>query len=297
MNLYRRVRWKLGWPTDHLRENDRLIAIVNAERPEAVIIEGSKVIRVSTLRKIRRLGVRKLVYYTPDDAMNRYNLKWPLRLSFPEWDVFFTTKTFNVSELKAQGVRNPYLIGKAYDPSLHRPMTQGEVGEDYERFDLVFTGACERERMMSLNALCHAGFSVVVYGGDLGNWKKRDLHPSMLCRPAAFGQEYTKVMHHGKLALCFLRKINRDKITSRSVEITAMGRPMLAEKTDEHDAHFVDGLEYAGFKTDEELVALAHRYLHDKPARLELGNRARQRCLNSGYSTIDRAQEMIAAMR
>jgi len=295
-NLYRRVRSKLGWPTDDLRENDRLIAIVTAERPEVVVIEGSKVIRVSTLREIRRLGVRKLVYYSPDDVMNRYNLKWPLRLSFPEWDVFFTTKTFNVSELKAHGVRNPYLIGNAYDPAVHRPMIREEVGEDYQRFDLVFAGACEHERMMSLNALCEAGFSVVVYGGDLGGWNKQNLHPSMLCRPAAFGEAYTKAMHHGKLALCFLRKINRDRITTRSMEITGMGRPMLAEKTEEHDAHFVDGVEYAGFRNDNELTALAARYLRDEPARVELGSRARQRCLNSGYSTFDRAREMIAAI-
>jgi spore maturation protein CgeB len=296
-NLYRRVRWRLGWPTDDCCANDRLIAIVTAERPEVVIIEGSKVIRRSTLRELRRLGVRKLVYYTPDDVMNRANLKWPLRWSFPDWDVFFTTKTFNVPELKAHGVRNPYLIGKAYDPSLHRPMTREEIGEDYERFDLVFAGACERERMTSLNALCEAGFSVVVYGGELGNWNKKDLHPSMLCRAAAFGEAYTKAMHHGKLALCFLRKINRDKITQRSMEITAMGRPMLAEKTDEHDAHFLDGVEYAGFKTDNELAALSAEYLRNNLARVELGNRARQRCLSSGYSTLDRAREMIAVMR
>jgi spore maturation protein CgeB len=297
VNLYHRLRWKLGWPTDDCCANDRLIAVVTIERPEAVIIEGSKVIRRSTLRELRRLGVRKLAYYTPDDVMNRANLKWPLRRSFPDWDVFFTTKTFNVAELKARGVRNPYLIGKAYDQYLHRPMNREEVGEDYERFDLVFAGACERERMTSLNALCEVGFSVVVYGGDLGNWNKKDLHPSMLCRPAAFGEAYTKAMHHGKLALCFLRKVNRDKITQRSMEITAMGRPMLAEKTDEHDAHFVDGVEYAGFQTVNELAAFSAKYLRDGLARVELGNRARQRCLNSGYSTFDRALEMIAVMR
>jgi len=291
-SLYRRVRWKLGWPTDHWRENDRLIAAVGAERPEIVLVEGSKVIQRSTLREFRRLGVRKLIYYTPDDVMNRYNLKWPLRLSFPEWDVFFTTKSFNISELKAHGVRNPYLIGNAYDPSLHRPMTRAEVGEDYERFDLVFAGAFERERMLSLNALCEAGFSVVVYG--IGNWNKKDLHPSMVCRPAAFREAYTKAIHHGKLALGFLRKMNRDRITTRSIEITAMRRPMLAEKTEEHDAHFVDGVEYAGFQTDDQLARLATRYLRDERARAELGNRARQRCLNSGYSTFDRAREMIA---
>jgi spore maturation protein CgeB len=295
--LYRRIRWKLGWPADAAGENDRLAAVVAAERPDAVLVDSSKVLRRSTLRALRGLGVEVLAYYTPDDALNRDNLKWPLRSSFPEWDVFFTTKTFNVAELKARGVRDPRLVGKAYDSALHRPMSREAVGEDFERFDLVFAGSCERERMTSLNALCEAGFSVVVYGGDLGKWRARDLHPAMTARPAAFGEAYVRAMHHGKLALGFLRKINRDQITQRSLEITAMGRPMLAEKTDEHDAHFADGVEYAGFRTDDELVPLAGRYLGDEAARLALGQNARRRCLDSGYGAIDRAREMIAAMR
>jgi spore maturation protein CgeB len=295
--LYQRIRWRLGWPVDGLRENERLSALVAAERPDVVFIDSSKVLHRSTLRALRGLGVRTLAYYTPDDTMNPRNLKWPLRLSFPEWDLFFTTKTFNLSELKAHGVRRPYLIGKAYDPTLHRPMSRDEVGGDFEQFDLVFAGSCERERMTSLNALCEAGFSVVVYGGELGKWRAKDLHPAMSLRPAAFGEAYVKAMHHGKIALCFLRKMNRDLITQRSMEITAMGRPMLAEKTVEHDAHFCDGAEYAGFRTDDELVSLAARYLRDDAARQGLGQRARRRCLDSGYSTLDRAREMIVALR
>ena len=294
--FHRRVLWRLGWPVDHYRENERLTEAASRERPDIVFVDNSKVLRASTLRRLRELGARKLVYYTPDDAMNPLNLKRPLLTSFPEWDVFFTTKSFNVPELKSRGARNPVLVGKAYDPDLHRPLDRAEVGEDFERFDLVFIGACERERLVSLNALCEAGLNVVVYGGDLGKWDRRELHPSLTSRPAVFGEGYARALHHGKIALCFLRKMNRDRITQRSMEITAMGRPMLAEKTDEHDAHFVDGEEYAGFRSDEELVARARRLLADDAARANMGARARGRCLISGYSTIDRAREMIAAM-
>jgi hypothetical protein len=36
--------------------------------------------------------------------------------------------------------------------------------------------------------------------------------------------------------------------------------------------------------------------LADEPARQTMGSNARKRCLNSGYSSIDRAREMVAAM-
>jgi spore maturation protein CgeB len=228
--------------------------------------------------------------------MNPLGLKRQLKASLPDWDVFFTTKTFNVPELRAVGVRNPRLIGKAFDPELHRPLEPAAAGDDYERFDLVFAGACERERLASLNALAEAGYSLVVYGGDMGGRRPQDVHPSIVVRPPAFGEPYVQAPHHGKIALGFLRKINRDQITQRTMEIAASGRPMLAEKTAEHDEHFVDGVEYAGFRTDDELVALAEQNLKNDAARPELGRQARQRCLRSGYSTLDRAREMIAAM-
>ena len=295
--LYQRIRWRLGWPTDNFRENERLLAFVKATRPDVVFVDNCKVIRRSTLRAMRRHGVGRLVYYSPDDMMNPMNMKWPLRLSLPEWDTVFTTKSFNVAELRALGARNPREIGNAYDPTLHRPLDAAEVGEEFERFDLVFAGASENARRDSINALCEAGFSVVIYGGDLGNWDPRKLHPLVECRPAAFGPDYARAMHHGKLALCFLRKMNRDRITTRSIEIPAMARPMLAEKTEEHDAHFVDGVEYAGFLDDDGLIAAARKYIGDANARLELARKGRARCVASGYSSIDRAREMLDAFR
>jgi hypothetical protein len=296
-DLYDRIRWRSGWPMDKAREAERLTRFVADQRPDAVLVDSSKVIGPSVLHGLRALGVKALGYYTPDDAMNPLSLKRPLKASLPEWDVFFTTKTFNLAELRAAGVRDPRLVGKAFDPALHQPLDPTSVGEDYERFDLVFAGACERERLASLNALCEAGHSLVVYGGDMGGWRPRDMHPNIVSRPAAFDQAYVQALHHGKLALGFLRKMNRDQITQRTMEITASGRPMLAEKTAEHDAHFIDGVEYAGFRSNEELVALTGRYLADDAARLELGRRARVRCLHSGYSTPDRAREMIAALK
>lgn len=296
-NLYKRIRWKLCWPVDEHDENKRLVSSVTTERPDAVFIDSSRVIRGSTLELLRKLGVKCLVYYTPDDIIGAHNLSWPLRLTFPFWDVFFTTKTFNIPELKARGVRRPILIGKAFDPNLHKPLSREEVGDEYERFDVVFMGACEHARASSINSMAEAGLSAVVYGGRLGGWLKGTLHKNVTLREARFGQDYTKAMHHGKIALCFLRKMNRDRITQRTMEIAAMGRPMLAEKTDEHDQHFADGAEYVGFRSDEELIEKAHSMLSNNDWRIQLSKNILKRCHVSGYSTNDRANEMLEVIR
>jgi spore maturation protein CgeB len=292
-NLIHRIRWKSRWPIDVSLENERLFERVMAQQPDIVFVDNSKVIHRSTLKEIRQFCSSRLVYYTPDDVMGKHNLSHPLRLSFPEWDVFFTTKTFNVDELRQAGVRRPLLIGKSFDPILHAPMSADAVGTDYEAFGLVFIGTYELERFRSINALAEAGFSIVLYSGEMMRWKSRKLHSAIILRPAVFAQDYRRCWHHGRLALCFLRKLNRDRITQRTMEIAAMARPMLAEKTDEHDAHFLDGKEYLGFSNDEELITLARTWLARDEDRIKLGLAARERCETSGYSTDDRAKWMV----
>lgn len=295
-SLWHRIRWRLRWPVDTAGANRLLLEVARTEEPAAIVVDNSKVIDRATLRTLKRESRAVLSYYTGDDIMARHNLSHPLRRSFPEWDLFFTTKTFNVDELRLAGVRRPVLIGKAFDPDVHRPLRREEVGKDFERFDVVFIGAHEAQRRASLNVLAESGMTVAVYGGGLGGWPPRLLHPAIELRDAVFEHEYTRAMHHGKLALCFLRKKNRDRITQRTMEIAAMGRPMLAEKTEEHDQHFVDGEEYLGFRDDASLVATARQILAEDDRRESLGRRIRERALQSGYSSDARACEMIGKL-
>jgi spore maturation protein CgeB len=292
-NPIHRLRWKLRWPADITSENGILLAAVTRDQPDIVVVDSSKVLRRSTLRRIREVSSGRLVYYTPDDIMGKHNLSRTLQRSFPDWDVFFTTKTFNIEELLKAGVRRPLLAGKAFDPLLHAPLSKEQVGEEFEVFDCVFVGTYEAARCRSINALAAAGLSVVVYGADKGGWQPGSLHPSVELRPAVYAGEYCRSWHVGKLALSFLRKLNRDRITQRTMEVAAMGRPMMTEKTDEHDAHFEDGKEYLGFSDDRQLVALAHEWLSRDSDRHLLGEAARQRCLTSGYSSLDRARWMV----
>jgi hypothetical protein len=292
-SLWQRVRWKLRLPLDVHAENARLIAAVATHRPQIVIVDNSKVIQRETMTRMRQLGARTLVYYSPDDLAARHNLSLPLEWSLPAWDIVCTTKTFNVPELAALGVHHPFLIGKAYDSSLHQPMTATQVGADYERFDAVFLGTYEAARCASINALAKSGVSVVVYGSDKGGWRRDALDPSIELRRSAFGEDYVRAWHVGKVALCFLRKLNRDRITQRTMEIAAIGRPMVAERTEEHDEHFEHATEYLGFSSDEELIQQVRGLLADDRARLRLGEAGRARCLRSGYSTEERAQQML----
>ncbi len=297
--LVARVRWKLRWPVDQHRENERLIQAVAAERPDVVFVDNNRVVSNATLVQIRKLCNPLLVYYSPDDIVARHNLSWPVRFTFPQWDVFFTTKTINVAELSAMGVRNPVLVGNAFDPLMHRPMSAQEVGADFERFDVVFVGTVEEDRFRSLKLLADAGYSIAIYGNPASRRGRKWTAMTgdrIRIGKAAVGMDYARHMHHGKLAMCFLRKLNRDRITTRSIEIAGMGRPMIAEKTDEHDSHFVDGTEYLGFRNDAEMVEKVRLLMSDDALRSAIAGAGRARCFAANYQTDARGRDMVDTM-
>lgn len=293
-----KVARRLGVDYDPGRENARLLALARTHRPDAVLVYNSRAIRAATLRSIAAETGAVRAYFDTDDAVAPHNVTAAVRSSFPEWDVFFTQKTFNMSELPDYGVRRPVLSGNIFDPHLHRPLTPEEVGEDYEKYDLVFVGTFEADREALLLALAQAGFSVLVHGNPAGaitgSWE-RLREGGVDTRPAATDIEYARAIHRGKVALGFLRKLHRDLITHRSIELPAMRRVMLAEKTTDHDAHFLDGTEYVGFTGTDDMILKARRLVANADLRERIGQAARQRCIDSGYD-VDGAMARIVTV-
>lgn len=291
--LVDRVAHKLRRPIDWNDLNGRVASLAAKIHPDVMFFDNVKVIQRATLQRLRDEHHVAPVFYTPDNVIAPHNSSRQLEASWPEWSVVFTTKHFNAGDFAARGVRNVHVIGNAFDPDVHRPMDPQEVGPDFERFDVVFAGYVEDERRRAINDLASAGLRVVVYG-DARRWG--GMHANVALREPAYHLDYSRAMHTGKIALCFLRKINRDTVTTRSIEIPAMARPMVAERTPEHDALFADGREYLGFSTPDELVSSVRRLLDDEPRRERLRLAGRARCLTAGYSTIDRAREMLGVI-
>jgi spore maturation protein CgeB len=186
-------------------------------------------------------------------------------------------------------------VDNAYDPATHRPLELSD--EDAARYgaEIGFVGAYEEDRARHLLHLAHAGLSVTVWGPG---WTRfHESHPNLLIKErSAFGVEYTKVLNATKINLCFLRKLNRDLQTTRSVEIPACSAFMLAERTGEHQRLLTEGVEVEYFEGVEELEQKCRQYLADDSARNAIARRARERCLADGYSNGARLKGVLSAI-
>jgi hypothetical protein len=288
-----RVAHRLRRPIDWAHVNQRVLVTASTIRPDVVFFDNSKVIQAETLRRLKRAYGAHPVFYTPDNVIAAHNSSSQLESSWKEWSVVFTTKHFNVPDFSARGAKLVHVIGNAFDPDLHRPLEPEEVGSDFERFDVAFVGTAERERRDAINHLACLGLRAVVFG-EASAWGA--MNSNVVIKPPVWDLEYSRAMHTAKVSLCFLRRINGDTVTTRSMEIPAMARAMAAERTEQHDKLFEDGKEYFSFSTAGELLSAVRRLVADEARRRAVGRAARERCVTAGYSTLDRAREMKAVM-
>tara|TARA_B110000259_G_C13834763_1_gene330211 strand:+ start:147 stop:728 length:582 start_codon:yes stop_codon:yes gene_type:complete len=158
--------------------------------------------------------------------------------------------------------------------------------------DVVFVGTWEVEREECIRLLAENGIKVRVWGGGWQNMSNPPKGVTLEHRPL-FAEEYVRVINASKINLGFLRKMNRDLQTTRSIEIPACSSFMLAERTSEHLYLFEEGKEAEYFDSMQELIRKTRYFLENETERLEIARAGRRRCINSLYSNEDRLRDII----
>jgi spore maturation protein CgeB len=108
-----------------------------------------------------------------------------------------------------------------------------------------------------------------------------------------YGREKLAAFATCRIALCFLRKANRDTYTDRSFEIPACRAFMLAERTEEHRELFREGEEIACFEGTEELIAGVRYYLDHDAERQQMAEAGYARLRGDRHTYVDRLGELL----
>jgi hypothetical protein len=291
--LLQRVRRRVVGPRDWAGANPRVVEHAQREAFDVLWIDRGLEIEAATLREVRYLQPEcRIVGYSPDDMYARHNQSRQFRAHLRFYDAYFTTKSYGVAELKALGISRVMFSGNAFDPYTHRPLPVSAADRERWGGSVGFIGTWEGARARSMLRVASAGIPVRVWGGI---WERqRTTHPNLRIEGRAiYGDEYALSINAFDLNLCFLRKLNRDLQTQRSVEIPACGAFMLAERTDEHLALFTEGREAEFFDSDDELIDKLRYYLDRPQERRRIAAAGRERCLRDGYSYQERMAEIL----
>lgn len=266
-------------------ENNKIRELVDRNSYDIVWIDKGVTIYPKTLKYIKRKSPNTIIIsYSPDNMALRHNQSQQYLLCIPLYDYIITNKSYILDDMRKLGAKNVQFVNNSYEESFHHPYPLTEVEKKELGGDVGFVGMWEKERCDSILYLAQHGVKVKVFGNK--TWERyKGYSPNLeIVGHLLKGEDYCKSLQAFRISLCFLRKMNYDQQTTRSVEIPACGGFMLAERTKEHLAMFEEGKEAAFFSSNEELLKKCLYYLSHEEERKQIALAGRERCLASDYS-------------
>lgn len=292
--------FQLGLPVtipDNNGENKTICSLVSQNNYDIVWIDKGQTIFPETLHYIKKVSPHSIVVsYSPDNMALRHNQTQQYLNCIPLYDYIVTNKSYIIEDLKKLGAKHVLFVNNSYEDSFHYPRELSVLDIQELGGDVGFIGAWEKERCESICYLADHGIKVRVFG--VGKWADyKNYSPNLRIEDRQLlGEDYCKSLQAFKISLCFLRKMNFDQQTTRSVEIPACGGFMLAERTDEHLSMFEEGKEAAYFSSNEELLEKCRYYLEHEEERMQIAENGLKKCRENGYSNIETLKKVLLSI-
>jgi spore maturation protein CgeB len=259
-------------------------------QPRLMLAVKGAYIRPAILRRIKQQTGAVLVNYATDDPFNRANATPDLTAGIPFYDLYACTKRAIMEDVRRAGCPNVAFVRFAYKPSVHFPESPATAAEA-ERFrsDVVLVGGADADRLPYVEALAgEPALTLALYGGYWNRYSGLRGY----ARGFAVGRDYRLALGASKIALCLVRRANRDGHAMRSLEIPACGAFMLAERTEEHLELYREGQDAAFFETKAELVEKVRYYLSHEEERRRIAHNGFLRVTGGRHTYRDRMRDI-----
>lgn len=260
-------------------------------QPRWILTTGIAPLDQGALRVLGKLGIKRLNFLTDDPWNPVHRAPWFLA-ALSHYDCVFSPRQANLEELGRAGCSQVHYLPFAYAPHMHYP--EPDAGGEHAGADVVFAGGGDADRAPYVGALRDAGFRVALFGAYWDRYPQtRGLSQGLL--PP---DRLRHVVSSSKLALCLVRRANRDGHVMRTFEVPAMGVCMLTEDTAEHRALFgPDGEAVRYFRTGQEMVEQARWLLAHEDERHRLAAAGYRLITQGGHRYADRLHQMLKTAR
>lgn len=268
----------------------RSVADLCAEyRPGILLSTGFAPIAGADLDRIGSLGVYRVNYLTDDPWNPAQCAPWFLR-AVRGYDEVLSTRRANLSELRALGCRRVGYLPFGYAPHMHfsEPLAPDRMRA--LESDVIFAGGGDRDRVPYIAALAAAGLRIALYGGYWDQFAETRKLAQGLKSPAFVREAITAA----KVALCLVRRANRDGVCMRTFELPAIGAAMLVERTEEHVELFgPEGHAVLYFGGVPEMIEKAHWLVEHEAERCRLKEAAHHLIVTGNHSYRDRLASIL----
>lgn len=294
-----RIASRLTWRTTEKARRAALLEACRALKPDLFLTVKGIGVTAELLRQIKETGARTVMYY-PDVAFDHLAVSED---SFTEYDLFVTTKTFQLSHLEAK-------LGKdrvAYVPhgycSIHSPVFHG-IEEMSYRADLLYSGShsAYKQKWLEETLALMPQQSIDIVGsrwqasastGPLSRSRIIGSRTGVAYAEAIQAARINIAIHFGPTASGW-----EDLVSTRTFEIPACRGFMLHIDSQEIREFFTPGEEIDVFSTPEELADKIKFYLARPDLRATMIERAYARAVPVySYGTVARTIQTLLEQR
>jgi hypothetical protein len=219
---------------------------VSIEKPDILFAFKGNYLSRSTLKKLDCLKV----HYHPDDSSNPLNRTAIFNAAESFYDIHFTSKKHNISEIFHRTGKKVFFIWYAYDERWHFRATP--LNFNYPKYQIGFIGHMRPDRSeLILNLANKYGKKLAVSGLKWNRIQNLKFLASLY--PPSYEESFSSFVAMAPVQLGLLNSDNRDQHTARSFEIPAAGGLILAEDTAEHREIFDSEKNALFFKSEADL--------------------------------------------
>jgi spore maturation protein CgeB len=266
--------------------NRRLVEEARSQQFDFIYIDIANWLYPNTVRELSATGA-KTISYTSEHFTHLRHIYRRFWKSVHLYDMHVVTFPTAGDILLERGAKRVEFTEFGYDPILHNALPVEPITRD-----IVFIGHWEPHYEQHVKTLRDAGTTVDVFGPG---WRRaRSLDDSSAIRPV-FGEEYARVLKSSKICLGLLTRFGDGNhwSGSRTFEIPAVGRMLLAMRSKAQQDYFEEGTEAEYFSDDAELIRKAKHYLANDQEREAIAAGGLKRAKTSEYTHLDRVRQML----
>lgn len=278
-------------PANQKKFEELVASNMESFKPNLILVTGCVYLSKYFFDKANTIGAKTSIFLT-DDPWNKSLKSRHFIQTLQHYDCVFNPRHLNMKDISRISDKVHYLPF-AYCPYLLKKGEVRPVFEDRfkEGFDVFFYGGADSDRCNLMKELKSKQLKVLLAGGY---WEKYfpgdpDVIPENL-NPA----EIQLAVHNSKLALCLVRRANRDEHSMRTYELPYLNACILAEDTSDHRRLFGRENAVCYFGSASELVAGAKELLTHPERREAMKKNCRNLVvINGSNSYADRLKEIL----
>lgn len=276
--------------------NRRTAHVVTTSKSKFAIVTNGRELCPEVVAEARQSLERRgggIACFLCDDPFNPVHRSESWLRALAQYTVVVSTKQQVIPDLVTIKCRQVRYARFGYHPPIHRTVDPKSFG--VFPCDISFAGNADADRIPILGGLAEGAseLSFNLYGNG---WSE---HPALraIVQPQVVGLRYAAAMQAATVCPCLVRRANRDGHVMRSIELPAIGAFMLAERTDEHQEMFDEGVHCDFWSSVDELVDKTRWYVSKPNRAAKIARAGHNHVTKTPNTYADRALEVVSMLR